>query len=376
MHVLILNSEFPPIGGGAGNASAHIAKSLVSQGHQVTVLTSAFADLPRDEIKDNVHIIRLPAARRFLDRSTAFEQMLFMITLTIWGFFWLLKLRPNAILAFFGVPSGVAAWLWSLVIRTPYIVLLRGGDVPGFRPYDFAVLHRLISPILRLVWKRAYGVVANSRGLKDLGLVFEPKIAIKVIPNGVADMGISAKRKWAPAHMLFVGRLVYQKGLDILFEALANLKKKKWTLTIVGDGPRISWLEQRATDLGIIDRIHFSGWQSREQLPHHYQEANLFVYPSRHEGMPNALLEAMSAGLPCVASNIAGNEELIDSGVNGFLVESENSAELQRALEKLLQDEALRKKMGRSARKKAETEYSWQAAGEAYSRLLKESQNS
>ena len=370
MHVLIVNSEYPPIGGGAGNASAHIAKALIGLGNEVTVLTSAFADLPNDEIKDDIRIIRLPALRRFQDRSTAFEQILFMLILTIWGFFWLLKLRPNVILAFFGVPSGLAVWLWSLFIKVPFIVLLRGGDVPGFRPYDFAALHRLISPILRLVWKAAHAVVANSNGLKELGLAFEPGISIKVIPNGVSEMASSFKRQWAPAHMLFVGRLVYQKGLDILFDALANLTEQNWQLTIVGDGPRKSWLEQRARDLGIFDRIHFSGWQPREKLARYYQEANLFVYPSRHEGMPNALLEAMSAGLPSVASHISGNEELIDSGKNGILVKSESKAELQAALKKLIQDEALLEKMGHNARKKTLREYSWQTVGEAYNRLL------
>ena len=188
MHVLVLNSEFPPIGGGAGNASAHISNNLLKQGHQVTVLTSAFGSLDSDENKDGVRIIRLPALRRYRDRSTAFEQILFMLVLTLWGFFWQLKLRPNAILAFFGVPSGLSAWIWNFFVKIPYIVLLRGGDVPGFRPYDFGTLHRLISPILRLIWKGAYAVVANSQGLKELALAFEPRIPIKVIPNGVSEM--------------------------------------------------------------------------------------------------------------------------------------------------------------------------------------------
>jgi len=127
--------------------------------------------------------------------------------------------------------------------------------------------------------------------------------------------------------------------------------------------------------LGIQDRIQFAGWQSREQLLPYYQEANMFVYPSRHEGMPNALLEAMSAGLPTVASRIAGNEELIDSGKNGYLVESENIDALKNALAKLIQDAALRKKMGGHASSKTKREYSWDAVGEAYSRLLIESQS-
>ncbi len=372
MQVLILNSEFPPIGGGAGNASAHIAAALHDEGHQVTVLTSAYGKLPHDESIKGVRIIRLPALRRYKDRSTAFEQLLFMLVLQIWGFFWLLKLRPDSILAFFGAPSGIAAWSWNILKRTPYIVLLRGGDVPGFRPYDFGTLHRLMAPILRLVWRAADAVVANSQGLKALGAAFEPRVPILVIPNGVSPMALDNDREWSPPRMLFVGRLVYQKGLDLLFNALANLKELDWQLSIVGDGPRKEWLEDRATELKLSERIQFLGWQSRDQLRSSYADANLFVYPSRHEGMPNALLEAMSAGLPSVASDIAGNEELIDDGKNGFLVEPENVSALEEALDRLMQDQALRKKMGAAAQKKTRKEFTWKSVGKAYSDLLQE----
>ena len=370
MHVLILNSEYPPVGGGAGNASAHIAASLLEQGYQVSVLTSSYADLPQDAIADGVRVIRLPARRRHMDRSSALEQTRFMLVAALWGLAWARKLKPDAILAFFGAPSGVAAWFWSFFQRIPYVVLLRGGDVPGFRPYDFATLHRFMAPVLRLVWKRAAAVVANSRGLKELGRAFEPRIPIQVIPNGVSAMHLDEERAWQPPHLLFVGRLVYQKGLDVLLDALVDLLDLDWQLTIVGDGPRLDWLQAKAIELGLDERIHFLGWQPRERLPERLHQANIFVYPSRHEGMPNALLEAMSAGLPAVATDIAGNEELITDGENGFLVEAENSAALRDALRTLLADQQLRERMGAAARQTAETSYTWEAVGRAYSDLL------
>jgi len=124
--VLILNSEYPPIGGGAGNASAHIAQSLARKGLDVTVLTASFADLPSEETLDGVHIIRLPGLRRRADRSTALEQLIFMLVASIWGQALLAKIRPQVVLAFFGAPAGVAAWTWSFFRRLPYIVCLRG----------------------------------------------------------------------------------------------------------------------------------------------------------------------------------------------------------------------------------------------------------
>jgi len=374
MRVLILNSEYPPIGGGAGNASAYIAQFLARKGMDVIVLTAGYAKLPREEIQDGVHIIRLPALRRRADRSTALEQLIFMLVASIWGLAWVTKLQPQAVLAFFGAPSGVAAWTWSFFRRLPYIVCLRGGDVPGFRPYDFRTLHCLLGPLLRAVWRRAFAVVANSQGLRDLGAAFEPKVPIQVIANGVeAERFQTEERNWQPPRMLFVGRVVYQKGLDLLLNALTGLTDTPWKLSIVGDGPRLAWLKNRATELKLGDRITFEGWQTREALPHIYHQANLFVYPSRHEGMPNALLEAMASGLPAVATRIAGNEELIEEGRTGLLIPPDDSLALQAILRNILGDAKLRERMGGAARQRAKTLYSWEGVGEEYLKLLEKS---
>ena len=374
MRILIVNSEYPPIGGGAGNASAHIAQSLAQQGLEVTVLTSAFASLPREEVQDGVRIIRLPGLRKREDRSNALEQLIFMTLASLWGLTGITRIKPQSILAFFGAPSGVAAWTWSLFHRTPYIVCLRGGDVPGFRPYDFGALHKLLGPLLRRVWRRAFAVVANSQGLKDLGHAFESKVPIQVISNGVDPQRFQPKtRAWQPAHLLFVGRLVYQKGLDLLLDALAQLKDLPWQLSVVGDGPRLDWLKSRALKLGLAERILFEGWQSREALPKFFTRANLFVYPTRHEGMPNALLESMASGLPAIATRIAGNEELVREGRTGLLIPPNDSLALEGALKKLISDEPLRKRMGQAARQRATENYSWGEVTDQYLKLLNES---
>lgn len=370
-HILILNSEYPPIGGGAGNASAQVARHLAQLGRQVTVLTARFADLPHDEEQDGVRVVRLPALRAQQDRSGSLEQISFLLSAAILGLPWLLRLRPQAVLAFFGAPSGVAAWFWSLFVAVPYIVSLRGGDVPGFRPYDFARQHRLLAPWLRRVWRRAHAVVANSQGLHDLGARFEPQVPIAIIPNGVdAERFQVAARQWAPARLLFVGRVVYQKGIDLLLAALAGLTTPEWHLTIVGDGPRRAELAAQAEQLGIAPRVNFTGWKSGAELAAAYAQANLFAYASRHEGMPNALLEAMASGLPAVATRIAGNEELVVPGETGLLVPAEDVAALRGALATLMADPAQRQRYGAAARKRAQTRYSWQAVAQQYAALL------
>lgn len=373
MHILLVNSEYPPIGGGAGNASAHLARELVKLGQQVTVLTARFTGLPREEFDEGVRVLRLPGLRLKRDRSNTIEQITFLLSAALLGLPLVLRLRPRVVLAFFGAPSGVAAWFWSWFISIPYIVSLRGGDVPGFRPYDFARQHRLLAPLLRRVWRRARAVVANSQGLRQLGLAFEPRVPIAVIPNGVdLDAFKASERSWRPARLLFVGRVVYQKGLDLLLSALASLKDREWTLEIVGDGPRTADLQAQAAEAGLAERIMFSGWKSGAELAERYANANLFAYPSRHEGMPNALLEAMASGLPAVATRIAGNEELQVDGETGRLVPPEDVAALQAALAELIADPAARRRLGAAARKHVEGRYSWRSVANAYLELLQQ----
>lgn len=373
MHILIVNSEYPPIGGGAGNASAHIARELVKLGQQVTVLTARYAGLAKDEVEEGVRILRLPTLRSRTDRSTTSEQIAFLISAALLGIPAILRLRPNIALAFFGAPSGAAAWFWSFFVALPYVVCLRGGDVPGFRPYDFARQHRLLAPLLRAVWKRAKAVVANSQGLRDLAHKFHSSVPIAVIPNGVDLEKFHVKqRNWSPARLLFVGRVVYQKGLDILLTALAGLKALDWSLEIVGDGPRHADLQIQAEQLSISQRVKFSGWKHGSELAQAYANANLFAYPSRHEGMPNALLEAMASGLPAVATHIAGNEELLAHEETGFLVPSEDPAALGQRLAELIADPAARERLGAAARDRVEARYSWQRVAKEYLELMQQ----
>jgi len=372
MRVLILNSEYPPIGGGAGNASANIARELAALGQEVCVLTAAFGDLPRDETVSGVRLVRIPALRRKQDRSGALEQAVFIVAASIYILRLIPKFKPNVIFAFFGVPAGAVALFAKLIFKTPYIVSLRGGDVPGFRPYDFKRFHQVIAPLLRVVWKQASAIVANSDGLRLLALAFDSRFAIPIIPNGVdvERFTLPASRDWSEARLLFVGRVVYQKGLDLLLPALVELNYLDSGLTVIGDGPQRAALERLAATLGLAARVHFAGWQRGTDLERHYQNATLFVFPSRHEGMPNAVLEAMASGLPVIATRIAGNEELVIDNETGLLVPTEDIAALKEACEKMISNPNLRERMGVAGRQRVEEHFTWGSVARQYLHLL------
>ena len=371
LKVLILNSEYPPIGGGAGTATANLARFMASKGVEIKIVTARYGNLPVLEKNNGFEIIRVPSRRDRADRTGPMEQISFIFISAWYCLTHFHQWKPNVVWAFFGFPSGMTALFLKILYGIPYIISLRGGDVPGFRPYDFNKFHRIGGPFIKIVWNYSSGLVANSDGLRKLALKFHERIPIDVIPNGIdLDFFKPNVRDGKIPQLLFTGRVVYQKGLDLLVEALSKLIDLPWELSIIGDGSYKEHLQQRIEMLGLTSRIRFHGWCNKEELLPILAQSHIFVNPSRHEGMPNAVLEAMACGLPVIATRIAGNEDLVKDGENGLLIGNENVIELQNALRILLNDKQLRQKMGKNSRVIVESKFSWYHSGEEYLALL------
>ncbi|MDA0578518.1 MAG: glycosyltransferase, partial [Verrucomicrobia bacterium] len=377
--LLLINYEFPPLGGGAGTATAALAREFAAQGADVCVLTSAFGDLPRFSEENGFRVHRIPVIRRRADRSSVFEMITFMLSAAWHGLRLTRNWRPDASLAFFGIPGGpVALWLkWTRGI--PYVVSLRGGDVPGHQAGQLDTHHRLTRPFIRIVWRHARRVVANSIGLRDQALRTAPSLNIPVIPNGVDTTQFSPPSPQPSAFspppssvipLLYVGRLSPEKGLADALTALATLREIPWTFTIIGDGPDRDALEARATQLGLAERVTFAGWLSREKLPDAYRAARIFLFPSTDEGMPNTVLEAMASGLPVIARRIAGCEDLIRNNQTGILVPTASIPALTDAIDTLLRNTTVRASMGSAARTRALSHFSWEKSPIGYRSLL------
>jgi len=371
--ILCLNYEYPPLGGGGGNATANLAREMARLGAQVLVVTSAFGTFPKVEEVAGFTIRRIPTMRRREEKCAIWEMAVFMASASLHLPAIIKKFKPDAVIAFFGIPCGPPAWLAKRLTDTPYVVFLGGGDVPGFQPYDMARLHTLFGPVIRFVWKRAKAVVPNSLGLAALARAFEPGLEYPIIPHG-ADTSLFAPRETlrrpGPARFFFHGRLVFQKGLDVGFRALAMLPKEPaWEFHLVGDGPQRAPLEAQARELGLADRIFFRGWMRREELAVVMRDMDAYLFPSRDEGMPNSVLEAMAAGLAVATTRIAGCEELVVPDVNGFLVPPDSAEQLVPVLTKLIADQGLRDVMGKASRQRVLDEYSWTNAAARYLEL-------
>ncbi|MCS6862860.1 MAG: glycosyltransferase family 4 protein, partial [Abditibacteriales bacterium] len=221
MKILIINYEFPPLGGGAGNASYHIAQSLARLGHEVAVLTSGFRGLARKETLEGFTVHRVPVVRRHQDHCSPPEMLTFILSGCYHAPRLVREFQPEVAFAFMTIPSGpVALWL-KKIKRLPYLVLLRGGDVPGFLPEQLATYHRLTRPLIHRIWRESLRPVANSEGLKRLAQRSAPQMDFAVIPNGIDAARYQPSPNGAArgrVRLLFVGRLSVQKDLPTLLQ--------------------------------------------------------------------------------------------------------------------------------------------------------------
>lgn len=388
MKLLYINYEFPPIGGGGGRANAQIAKEMAALGHEVVVLTASFRRLAREEKRDGYRILRMPTLRRHQEKCRVFEMLAFMLMAPLYALRLVRQWKPDISIAFFTIPSAPAALILKKICKIPFIVSLRGGDVPGFKSGNLWIYHWITTRFIRYMWREAKAVVANSHGLKTLALQTESELDILTIPNGVDPFFLHPMESHAQImsgslipnqgdkafRILSVGRLSPQKGLDDLLLSFWELKKKvqqKMQLWIVGDGPLRKNLERLAIDLQIQNEVFFFGWHDPLTLKHFYASADLFVLPSLAEGMPNAVLEAMAMGLPVVATDVLGTRDLVIPGVNGFLVWPRHTASFSDAMLQLVQNDCLRVQFSKGARLTAQN-YNWQHAAHGYLKLCKQ----
>ncbi len=175
-----------------------------------------------------------------------------------------------------------------------------------------------------------------------------------------------------PEQMLFitVGRLMLQKGHTYLLDAIQQLDEPNALFAFIGDGPLRQDLESKAGELAIAERVRFAG--VRSDVPDLLKAADVFVQPSLWEGMSLALLEAMFAGLPVVATRIEASTDVLEHERTALLVEPQDPASLAGGLRRMTTDEELRARLGQTAQSVAEQRYTADVMGAAYAQLIED----
>lgn len=258
---------------------------------------------------------------------------------------WLRKLikseKPDRVLAFNKFYAAISA-ISLIGIKIPFYISERSSPLyVWIQP--FKIINRIAFSL-----RKPKGVIAQTKIAYDYQKKYFKDSKIKVIPNSLKELNDfpDTERKKI---ILAVGRLGDSlKGFDRLIEAFAKLKNQSWTLQIAGGDEDGEYLKKTAKELKIIDRIQFLGKvKNIDQL---YAEAGIFVIPSRSEGFPNALAEAMAYGCPCIAFDFtAGPRDLIKDGISGLIVEDGNIEKLAETIDELINDTKKRKSLGNHA---------------------------
>lgn len=371
MRILLLNYEFPPIGGGGGNVTQYLGMHFAKAGHEVCLITSRYRDLPTEEIIDGIRVMRVPVLRKRPDVCAVHEMMTYAWSAALSANCLLRSWRPDIAQVFFGIPSGPVGYLLKLLHGTPYVVFLGGRDVPRRNPDPpaYRLWYGVLGSAIRSIWGHASAVVACSEGLRDLALRTAPTASIRVIPDG-ADLArfrpIPRPADQTPMRLLMISRLIPRKGVHLLLQAIPKIvSNTPFVVDIVGDGPEQPKLEQMARELGITEQVSFVGTVAYEELEQWYQRADVFVLCSYAEGMPLVVLEAMACGLPVVATRVQGIESLVQPGRNGYLFPPGNVDALAEALTKVLNAGPIRQSMGEHSVRLVQP-YDWSHIAQQY----------
>jgi len=277
-------------------------------------------------------------------------------------------LKPDVIHVHWLIPQGLAALIAAP--RVPKLVTAHGGDLYGLRD-------PLSRRLLRVVLKHADAVTTMNTDMRDRLLELGADPATTVVLSMGADVSVigplAAAVERDKGRILFVGRLVEKKGVSVLLEALRLLEGTEYDLRVVGDGPLRSQLTSQSSGLAAS----FVGVLGREALAAEFGAASIAVFPSvpaasgDQDGLPVALLEAMSTGCAVVASDLPGLRDAVEDGKSGLLTTSGSAEELATALGRLLLDPQLCDRLGRAAATRAES-FSIDATGGRYVALLDE----
>jgi glycosyltransferase involved in cell wall biosynthesis len=356
---VITSAKFPPEEG-IGNYIYNMSKEFIRKGHNVTVITRGGVHKTQKENFDGIELYGVP----FI--------LAYPFHVHIHGYF--LKKLLKSIESNFDVIHVHTPLPPPIKSHVPILLTVHSPMLNGADAIDVTDIYSLATkfqakfisyPIEKQLFRNSDMITTVSdrvrMELKEYGLNREEII---VIYNGVDQIFFSPmNKKTDEKYVLYTGRISYGKGLVELIECAYDVCKihKDLHFILAGDGPLLPELQKKVQSLKLGNRIDFLGRVNRDVIKKLYQNATIFAFPSYYEGLPGSLLEAMSCKLPIVATNVAGNVELIKHNENGFLVPSKDSSALSKAILKLLDEPETREKFGENARRTIEEKFTWDA---------------
>ncbi len=374
MKILMVISQFQPIIGGAERQAQLLAKRLIEKGVTVNLVTGWWKfGTSRKEMIDGIRIFRnFCFWGMFGIKSHRMIRMLGGITYAIsLGLYLFLRGRAYDIIHVhqFLYPAFVSVFMGKKVLKKPVLVKSASSGITS----DIGRLRQL--PLgcfqLNFLLKELDHLVAISKATgRDFEKIGYSESRISYIPNGVEIPVIGEKTYAQVSRVTTITRLSQEKGVDVLLKAWAEVvqEEKNLKLLIVGNGPLESGLRTLSRSLGILASVDFVG--AVQDASSYLMDSDLFVLSSRSEGMSNALLEAMSYAIPCIATNVGGNTEAVGGeekeipkgeyviARNGLLINPDDVKGLSDAVLFFIRNQNEREKLGKRGRIHVNKNYS------------------
>ena len=371
--ILMFNNEFPPLGGGTGTVNLELFKIFKNYPNiKIDLISSASGKKSEIEhFSKNIRIFKIPVGKKNIHHASNIELIKYAFKSVFAAQKLHKKVKYDITFVWTTVPAGLPAFILKIIKKIPYIVRVGGPDIPGFEA-RYSFIYKIISPFIRIVWKKSELIVAKCKTEKEMIEAINNKLPVKIIYNGVDTEKFkpSYKTPNLPLKIICPARLIKRKGQDTLIDAISILKKEniKFEVELIGDGDEKDAYKKFAKLKNVSEEIIFSSYVPRKIMPSKYQKADIFILPSFNEGMSNALLEATSCGLPVVVTNVGGTEELVDNS-NGFIFNAGNINELVKILKELHFNKKTLNNLGLNSRKKAE-EFNWNSIADEYLNLF------
>jgi rhamnosyl/mannosyltransferase len=348
IRVLHVYKDYYPVVGGIENHLRLLAESQAARGLDVTVLVTSRTGRTKRESLNGVRVIK--AARLATVASAPISPMLFL---------WMARLRPDIVHLQFPYPLGEVANLW--LGRATRTVISYQSDIVRQQG-----LLRLYRPFLWRVLRQADCLIASTPNYVETSAYLSRfRDKVEIVPLGIqpgrflgeSPAASAIRRTYGAPLLLFVGRLRYYKGLDVLIRAMPRVSAR---LVVVGTGPMESAWRQLAWEVGVGDRVIFVGDVSDEELPGYYQACDVFVLPAseRSEAYGLVQLEAMASGRPVICTELGTGTSYINrDGVTGLVVPARDAEALAAACNRLLNDDEARRDMGARGRERVLAEF-------------------
>lgn len=376
--ILILNYEYPPLGGGAGIITRKLASEFTALGHYVTILTTWFQG--EEEVTEDglLKIIRLKSYRKRTDRSNPIEMGAWMIKTIKWCSKNVKQGDFDVCQANFTLPGGPVAYYLKRKFNLPYVILSHGHDIPWYFPKQMFYLHLLCYWPIKFVCRASARNILLTTDMKKIADNFlGKKLSHKnvIIHNGLDLSNIDWGLKNNELKVIFVGRMVDQKDPLKFLEAVKQLNQKgiKADYQMLGDGPLMDKVVQKISDDNLTN-VHLLGKVEHEEVIKIMEHSHIMIQPSLHEAMSVSVLEAISCGVYVITTPVSGNKQIILDGLNGKLVAQDDIDGIVTEVERFFNHELSKRKGAKvlDSYEQLNDKFGWQSVMNLYGNLFRE----